>query len=78
MKTVISIPNNLFRNAEMAARKLKMSRSRMFSEAIEEYLENHTQSQIMEKLNLVYTTEKSKLDNSILRMQIQSIDKEEW
>lgn len=78
MKTAISIPNNLFRNAEIAARKLKVSRSRMFSVAIEEYLENHTQSQTTEKLNSVYTTERSKLDSNILKMQIQSVDKEKW
>ena len=78
MKTAISIPDNLFKHAERTARNLKISRSHLFSVAIEEYLENHTQGQVAERLNSVYTTEENELDGNILKMQIQSINKEKW
>jgi antitoxin MazE6 len=38
MKTAISIPDELFREAEACARRLRISRSRLFAEATREYL----------------------------------------
>ena len=38
MKTAISIPDSLFRKAEEAAHRLGLTRSRLFSLAIEEFL----------------------------------------
>ena len=38
MRTAISIPDAIFRRAERLARRLKMSRSRLYTEAIAEYL----------------------------------------
>ncbi len=51
MKTAISIPDNLFKNVEKAAKKLGISRSNLFSIAIQEYLENHNYSHIKKKLD---------------------------
>lgn len=38
MKTAISIPDELFHEVEQCARRLKVSRSRFFAEAVREYL----------------------------------------
>jgi predicted transcriptional regulator len=38
VKTAISIPDELFREVERCSRRLKMSRSRLFAEAVREYL----------------------------------------
>lgn len=38
MKTAISIPDELFREVERCSRRLKVSRSRLFAEAVREYL----------------------------------------
>jgi predicted transcriptional regulator len=38
MKTAISIPDELFREVERRSRQLKISRSRLFAEAVREYL----------------------------------------
>lgn len=38
MKTAISIPDELFRQVEHCARRRKVSRSRLFADAVREYL----------------------------------------
>ena len=38
VKTAISIPDELFRQVELCSRRLKVSRSRLFADAVREYL----------------------------------------
>jgi metal-responsive CopG/Arc/MetJ family transcriptional regulator len=40
MKTAVSLPDDLFRQADAAARRLRVSRSELYSKAIEEFLQN--------------------------------------
>ena len=51
MKTAISIPDEIFKDAEDMARRLKKSRSQLFSEAMREYLARHDRDQVTEALN---------------------------
>jgi len=53
MKTAVSLPDDLFAEAERIARRLKKPRSRLYSEAIREYLARHDPDLIAEKLNEV-------------------------
>jgi predicted transcriptional regulator len=53
MKTAVSLPDDLFADAERIARRLKKPRSRLYSEAIKEYLARHDPDLIAEKLNEV-------------------------
>lgn len=61
-KTAISIDEGLFQKAEELSSKLQVSRSQLFSQAIE-YLINRNESlEIIQKLNAIYgsdTTEPS-------------------
>lgn len=41
MKTAISIPDQIFRQAEAAAKRLGLSRSELFTRAAEEFLRKH-------------------------------------
>ncbi len=78
MKTAISIPNNVFEQAESLARKLKISRSELFTEAVKVYLkENHTED-VTAKLDEVYENVNSNLDKTLLNAQTASLPKEEW
>ncbi|HSK71372.1 MAG TPA: hypothetical protein VK892_06730 [Pyrinomonadaceae bacterium] len=78
MKTAISIPNNVFEQADNLARKLKISRSELYTEAVRVYLkENHIED-ITEKLNEVYEEADSKMDENLLNAQVASLAKEEW
>ncbi len=78
MKTAISLPDELFRLAEAAARKLRMSRSQLYAAAIREFLERRQTSKITERLNKIYSKQRSGLDPALQSAQIQSLEREDW
>lgn len=51
MKTAISIPDEIFENAERLARSLKRSRSELYSRALSEYVARHAPDQVTEEMN---------------------------
>jgi metal-responsive CopG/Arc/MetJ family transcriptional regulator len=55
VKTAVSLPDDLYRLAEAAARKLKMSRSELYAAAISEFLTRRQASRITERLNETYS-----------------------
>jgi metal-responsive CopG/Arc/MetJ family transcriptional regulator len=54
MKTAISVDDDLITEADRTAREMKVSRSRLFSLALESYLRNREHERILEQLNRVY------------------------
>jgi mRNA-degrading endonuclease toxin of MazEF toxin-antitoxin module len=48
MKTAISIPDDVFRSAEKRAKRLKKSRSRLYSEAVAEYVARRSPADVTE------------------------------
>lgn len=54
MKTAISLPASVFREAERFARRFKKSRSQLYAAAIREYLERHAPDAITERMNRVW------------------------
>jgi metal-responsive CopG/Arc/MetJ family transcriptional regulator len=78
VKTAISLPEGLFRLAETAARKLKMSRSQLYATALAEFLERRKTSKITERLNRIYAKEKSELDPALQSAQLRSLAKDDW
>ena len=53
MKTAISLPERVFREAERFARRVRKTRSRLYAEAIAEYLARHAPNDITESMNQV-------------------------
>ena len=53
VKTAVSMPDDLFRLAEAAARRLRVSRSELYARAIAEYLKQRQGNAITERLNEV-------------------------
>ncbi|MBM3147120.1 MAG: hypothetical protein FJ000_04405 [Actinobacteria bacterium] len=53
MKTAISIPDDVFADAEQLARELKKSRSRLYGDAVREYVARHSAQSITESLDRV-------------------------
>lgn len=78
VKTAISLPEDLFRLAEAAARKLKMSRSQLYATAIAEFLERRQTSKITERLNQIYSEEPAKLDPAMHSAQLEFIERDSW
>lgn len=78
VKTAISVPDELFRQAEAVARQRKMSRSQLYSTALAEYLSREDDDEITRRLNEVYSRESSELDPAFVHAQMLSLDKDSW
>jgi metal-responsive CopG/Arc/MetJ family transcriptional regulator len=78
MKIAISIQNPIFEAAERLAKELGMSRSELYTTAISAYIEAHRSNIVMASLNEIYTKEASTLDPVLLRMQVVTLDGENW
>jgi metal-responsive CopG/Arc/MetJ family transcriptional regulator len=75
MKTAVSLPNDLFNEAETAARRLKISRSQLYAKAIAEFLNRKRDDAITESLNKLYSRQKANIDPALHRAQVKSLDK---
>jgi metal-responsive CopG/Arc/MetJ family transcriptional regulator len=53
MKTAISLPDRVYRDAERHAKRTRKSRSRLYAEALSEYLARHAPDEITEGMNAV-------------------------
>ena len=53
MKTAVSVPDAVYRLAERLARRLGKSRSRLYSEALAEYVSRHAPDEVTEAMNRV-------------------------
>ena len=78
MKTAISVPDAVFSRAEVFARRRKMTRSALFTVAVDEYVQKHRGEDVTRKLNQIYAKEDSSLDPVLERLQAISLPKEEW
>jgi len=78
MKTAISIPNDVFEAAEKLARRLGVSRSQLYTNAVSEFLRRHFTDEVTEKLNEIYGKESSRLDSVTRALQYAGLSKDEW
>jgi metal-responsive CopG/Arc/MetJ family transcriptional regulator len=79
MKTAISIPDDLFREADRLAAELKQSRSQLYSRAVREYVARHSADSITAALNAVYADAVDEEELEFLRVSAaQALDHSEW
>jgi hypothetical protein len=78
MKTAISIEDKVYKNAENTAVQMGLSRSRLYTLAIKEYIQNHSPDLLLKQLNEVYSVENSKLDDDIQQAQFSLLSGEDW
>jgi len=55
MKIAISVPDDIFNEAETLARRLKTSRSELYSRALTEFVGHHAPERVTERMNRVVT-----------------------
>jgi metal-responsive CopG/Arc/MetJ family transcriptional regulator len=78
MKTAISIPDRLFADADRLARRLKKSRSTLFSEAVSEYLARHDSEAITEAMHVVCAELDSRPDPGLAAAARRVLERNEW
>jgi len=72
MKTAVSIPDSIYDSAEKLALRLGKSRSELYANAIQNYVERHQDEKVTAKLNVIYDSEPSQLDPVLTSLQTQS------
>lgn len=78
MKTAISIPDDVFSDAEELARRLKQSRSQLYSRAVREYVIRHSPDSITEALDAVFAAEPPASDGFAAAAARRTLDRSEW
>ncbi|MCL1467826.1 hypothetical protein [Argonema galeatum] len=67
VKTAISLPESLFKQAEAVAEELKVSRSRLMALALEEFIRRRQNLQLLEKINAAYADPPDEEEQTMLR-----------
>jgi len=62
MKTTVSIPDEVFEEAERLAAKVQISRSELYSRALQEYVARHAPDRLTETMNRVIEEVGSDID----------------
>lgn len=78
MKTAISIPDAVFESAERYAAKTGVSRSRLYTQAIQDYLQRQRDEAITAKINEVCAEVDTSLDPQMREYQKKKLREVEW
>lgn len=78
VKTEISIPDNLFRDAERLAERLHKSRSQIYSEALAEYMARHDADSVTEQINAVCDEVDTRPDAFVAAAARRILERTEW
>lgn len=78
MKTAVSIPDDVFDKAERLARRMKKSRSELFSRALAEYVARHAPDHVTEAMNQVCAEIGTEPDTFGLAAARRTLERVEW
>lgn len=78
MKTAISIPDSTFEAAERLAKRMKLSRSELYTKAVSSYMQEHKSDNVTDILNEIYAEERSTVDTVIQALQLNSLPEDQW
>ena len=79
VKTAISIEKPIFEKMDILAKNLKISRSRLFSMAAQEFMERHRNLELLKSLNQAYE-DKPKSEPTVTQMRSRhyKLVKDKW
>ncbi len=78
MKTAISIPDKVYAEAERLSRRLKKSRSKVYTEAVTEYLARHDPEAVTEAMNKVCEAVDTRPDPAVSVAAKRTLQQVEW
>jgi len=78
MKTAISVSDDIFLLSEKLAKKLKVSRSKIFAMGVKKLAEEYNDDDVTAKLDKFYENERAEIDPVIMKMAALSLPKDEW
>ena len=78
MKTAVSLPDDVFREAERQARRTRKSRSQLYAEALAEYLARHAPDEVTQAMNGVVDQLKEPTDPFVSAAARRVLEGSEW
>lgn len=78
MKTAVSVPDDVFAKAERLARRMKKSRSELFSNALVEYIARHAPDHVTETMNQVCDEIGGDADPFVAAASRRILERAEW
>ncbi len=78
MKTAVSIPNDVYHRVERLARRTKRSRSRLFSDALGEYLARHDSDQVTQAMDAAVTEIGGASDSFVSAAASDVLERSDW
>lgn len=78
MKTTISIPDDLFEKAERLARRLNTSRSRLYAQAVKQFIARHDEDRVMSTMDRALDEVGEPTDPFIHETARRSLERVEW
>lgn len=78
MNNAVTISDEIFELSGELAKKLKVSRSKIVSMAIEKLAKESKDKEIIAKLNEFYKNEKAEIDPVIVKMAALSLPDDKW
>ncbi len=78
MKTAVSIPDEVYEGAERLARRTKKSRSRLFSDALQEYLARHAPDEVTEAMDRACAEAGEAKDPFVSSAARRVLERSEW
>jgi metal-responsive CopG/Arc/MetJ family transcriptional regulator len=78
MKTAVSIPNEIFEAAERLARRTRKTRSRLFSDALREYVARRSPEKITESMDQALAEIGEEKDLFVSSASRRRLDQVEW
>ena len=78
MKTAISIEDDVFFEAETTAKEMGLTRSKFYSKAVLEFIQNHKSDAITSKYNKVYSKNKNPIEEDLAQANFELFNREEW
>ena len=78
MKTAVSIPDDVFKSAERLARRTQKSRSRLFSDAVREYVSRHAPEDVTDAMDQVCAELGHTADKFVSSGARRVLERSEW
>ena len=78
MKTAISIPDDVFAEADRLAQKLQQSRSQLYSRAVREYVARHSSDDVTSALDVLYAQEAAADGDFATSAGKRTLERSDW
>ena len=78
MKIAVSIPDDIFERAEGWARRVRQSRSEVYSRALREYVSRHAPDEVTESMNRVCNAVKEPVEPFVAVAARRVLKRSEW